>query len=427
MRFVINRLSVFSAAACLFAASGVYAEQDGPHLGGRIQAWAVGEQVDDEFRDSNRLFFFLKQGRLRVHGAKSGIKYNMQLGFAGSEAKVISRTGVSLNLLDFSADVPVTENSYIRIGQFKVPYGRERIADSGSLYFAERSLQRLAFNFDRDSGVSYNASHGDFHWALGIFTGGGRDVPERYLPEKLGVPLVALRLGLDTIGSDVNLIDPNSRKEGFSFFVNYAYTKDSLVGHSSVLNVDLDGKTLFTNSNWNPYIEKRNDKGELDQGELTHYGFDAAYQTGALFASLEYHAGKFKNTHGSIDLSATNLEFGYNMGDMDFALRYSSLTPDKNFAYSYTANSTTSTKTIVENSDAITEITPSFTYHLANRSAKFVFDLPYKMDVPVVTEPNYGSYVVTEQPDQVSNLSKDKASIERKSTMQARLLFQMSF
>src|SRR4029079_16721515 len=84
------------------------------------------------------------------------------------------------------------------------PYSRERLTDSGVLLFGDRSIQNEAFQVGRDVGATFYTQSGPLVAGLGIFTGGGRDVPTRYLPQTLGVPMVVLRAGFDGgIGEDV--------------------------------------------------------------------------------------------------------------------------------------------------------------------------------------------------------------------------------
>jgi hypothetical protein len=414
-----------SALACLGQAVQVHAsENSGPTVGGRLQIWGVGQRVKDSERSDNRLYLFVKQARLRVDGEKNSIGYNLQLGFAGSESVVISKTGVSLNLLDISANIPLGGNTYLKVGQFKVPYSREQLADSGYLLFSERSISRVAFDPRRDTGLALHTYQGNFAGTVGVFTGGGRDVPERYLPEKLGVPLLVGRFGYNTLDKDIFTVMPNERQDGMSFFVNGLYTKDSLIGHSTVLNVELDNKGLMTNANWNPYIAKK----PLKVGILTQYGADFAYRSGEVSVGAEYNMGKFSNSYGQIKLSSLMVQSAYSLANCDLGVQYSNFIPDSNFTYNYVdSKNVAKSAAIFEKTSPVHEVVPGLTYFFADRAARVVLDAPYLIGVPVTREPGIGTYVLTDHPDQVSILALAGGTVERQNVWQARLMLQMSF
>src|SRR5207249_4284767 len=114
--------------------------------------------------------------------------------------------------LDFSFDVPVykTESTWFKIGQFKVPYGRESINDEAQFQFVEHSIDFNGFNLGRDYGAALHTYHGKLAAAAGLFTGGSRDVPLRFLPEKLGIPMIVGRVGYnDGLDKDIFTVAQN--------------------------------------------------------------------------------------------------------------------------------------------------------------------------------------------------------------------------
>ncbi len=64
------------------------------------------------------------------------------------------RPAVSLSLLDFVFNMPLlgSQTTYLKVGQFKVPYGREQLAYEANLQFADRSINNLGFVVGRDVG-----------------------------------------------------------------------------------------------------------------------------------------------------------------------------------------------------------------------------------------------------------------------------------
>jgi hypothetical protein len=85
---------------------------------------------------------------------------------------------------------------------------------------------------------------------------------------------------------------------------------------------------------------------------------------------------------------------------------------------------------IVREGGPLKEITPSLTYHL-NRNVSVVADLPYLPDMLVFQENTIGSYVMSEQPDQVTVIKPGTTTgtcrVVRATVQQARLMVQLGF
>ncbi|HRY29335.1 MAG TPA: porin [Elusimicrobiota bacterium] len=396
------------------------------NLGGRMQLFGFGQQVHDPYRNDPRVYLFMKQARLQIWGHYEKYKYEVQLGFAGEEEVKAPSPGVSLNLMDYSFDIPLADATFLKVGQYKVPYGRERLEDSGYLQFADRSIQNLALRVGRDVGFAVHSYPGRLAWTAGVFTGGGRDVPERYLPQDLGVPMVVVRAGFnDGVDEDIyhsrqNDLDPQRTKT--AFFLNGLYMRDSLVGHSTVLNVKTSEKSLLVNSNWNPFVAQ----SPFDRGELVQGGGDAAVRTPlgpfALSAEVEGNFGRYTNAYGSLQTTGGRAQLGLYRNPVELSIRYAFVIPDSKFAYYDTA---TKKSYAITGHRAFQEVTPALTYYLKGRRSKIILDLPILVDVPVLTEKNVGSYVVTEQPDQTSVLKA--GSVDRQTVVEGRALFQVSF
>ena len=165
-------------------------------VGARLQLLGFGQVVDDAFRNDARMYLFLKQGRLSVSGHYGETLFKVQMALGGEAEIKAPNPGVSLDLLDLYADtqLPVLDLR-VRVGQFRTLYSRERLTDSAVLPFADRSIQNLAFRMGRDVGLALHGKSGPVVAGFGVFTGGGRDIPERYLPQNLGIPMVMLRAG----------------------------------------------------------------------------------------------------------------------------------------------------------------------------------------------------------------------------------------
>jgi hypothetical protein len=393
---------------------------------GRFQLMGLAQSVLDKVQSDKRLYLFLKQARLGIRSDYDDIKLNFQTAFGGEEIVASPSPGVSLQLLDFSADIPLSGSVRIKVGQFKVPYGREEFADGGSLSFGDRSIQYNAFVIGRDVGLSLYNTSGPLTGILGVFTGGGRDVPLRYLPEKLGFPMLTLRLGInDGYDGDVTDLKQTSydSPEGSAFFVNGMYIRDFRIGHSTVLNVKTIDKSMLLDPSWNPYIAAQ----PLDQGRFWQIGADAAVRRNAgadwtVSGEAELNHGAYHNMFGSIFLTGGRLQFAAAKKPYEIDLRYAFILPDKNLAY---VSSSHQSFPIMDDK-MVHEITLGITYFLKGDRLKLTADLPLLLQVPVMEDPVSGSYVLTQQPAQVSYLASG-GKVVRQNIVQGRMQLQYSF
>lgn len=415
-----------TAIVAVFTALGVFApsasgvqvvknEDVELNIGGLVQMYGFIEQMRDPYSNMPRLYLFQKINRMRISGSYQKVGFDLQLALGGEET--VKNLNTALSLLDYSADIPLSSDLKIKVGQFKVPYSRERMADSADLNYADRSINTLAFNVGRDVGFALHGKKGNITGAVGLFTGGGIDVPIRNLPQKIGIPLLSLRAGINkNLDKDIfgfNRVDFNAQDCRYAAYINAIYTKDSKVGHSSALGYKVNDKSLLVNSNWNPY--KTND------GVLQQAGADFSLQTplggSRLLVDAEINTGTYSSSLGSLNVSgglvSGNIFFSPAVG---IGLRYSVIIPDKNFAY-------TSTKLLKDNTP-IQEITPALTFNL-KRNIRIIFDAPIGIDIPVVQEKNNGTYNLMFQPDQASYVTSE--GITRETTLAGRMILQFMF
>lgn len=395
---------------------------------GSFQTLGFIQSVDDHKDYNTRLYLFLKQARFGVNGTYDDVKYEFQLALGGEDA-VKTSPAVGLSLLDLNAEIPVSGIFSVKAGQFKVPYSREEMANSRNLLFADRSIDNLAFKLGRDVGAAVYGKSGDFTGILGFFTGGGRDVPVSYLPENIGVPMTVVRVGLNH-NYDKNVFDlsqtANSTGNGWAFFINGLYVKDSKVGHSTAMNVKLADKSLLLNANWNPYISK----SPVVQGKLWQTGIDAAYrtvlsETGSLSGEVELNHGAFTNLYGTVQSTGGRAQAGIYEKPYELGVRYAFIRPDQNFAV--TANG--KTVNIFSSTDWIHQLTFAASYYLKGDRVKLTADIPVLFGVPVVNDPVSGAYVVTQQPDQVTYITSaapNTATIARQTVVSAQLQLQVA-
>lgn len=391
---------------------------------GRLQTLGILQNLKDNFRDNTRIYLYLKQARLGGKATYKNIDFDLQLAFGGEEEVKAPSPGVDLSLLDLSADIRLSKCLGIKVGQFKVPYGRENLTDEGYLQFTDLSVQYAGFKLGRDVGIALHSNSGTFTSTIGVFTAGGRDVPIRYIPIDLGFPMIVARIGLNDgldenlFGVKQNLVESTS---GYAFFINALYTKDSKVGHSTALNVKLGDKSLLVNPNWNPYIAK----APLGKSELWQIGADAAFRISGkekgLSAEAEVNYGSFKNGYGSLLIAGARAQGAFYANPFEIGFRYSFLRPDENFGVT---NSTGTVFQIVDNK-LIQEITAAVSYYLHGNRLKLTAEVPIGINVPVVTESNLGAYPLMQQQDQTTVIAQPNSKIERQTIFEARLQLQV--
>ena len=422
---------VVLAAATTAAASAVnVVDKDNVKLnvGGYLQAIGVAEHVPDLVRDEDRFYLFLKEARIRFDGTIDKVPFEVMLATGGED--ITPNTNAALGLLDFNFDLPLGEDYDVKIGQFHVPYGRERLTDDSTMSFGERSIENLGFAWNRDYGVALTTTKGNMTGTFAVMTGGGRDIPQRYLPEELGTPMLVTRFGYND-GLDKDIYHVTGRDTAPSaphkaFYVNALYIKDSSIGHSTVVNVRATDKNLLINGNYNPFIGK----APFSLSTIWQAGADAAYRApfagGAINVEGQVDISHFDNDYGTLRLTGGRVQLGYSRGKVDAGLRLAALRLDKKMAY--VANGVANR--IVREGGPLKEITPSLTYHLYP-NVSIVADLPYLPDMLVFQENGIGSYVMYEQPDQVTVIKPGTTTgtgrVIRANVLQARLMVQLGF
>ena len=82
-------------------------------------------------------------------------------------------------LLDLRFSLKATDKLQLRVGQWKVPYNRERVDSSGKQQFAERSIVTTWFTLDRQQGLNlygrlWKGRRADSWYNLGVYSATGR-------------------------------------------------------------------------------------------------------------------------------------------------------------------------------------------------------------------------------------------------------------
>ena len=445
------------AAAALLAvlAPGAFAQSVDPGIAvgnsdklsmnvfGRGQMLGVLENVADPVRNNDRVYLFMKESRMGLKGDYDGLfKYDVQMAYGGEDA---NGSNTDMSLLDFSADVPVAplgENTILKVGQFRVPFGREGLTDTGYMDFHDRSIASMADYQGRDYGLAIMGTKGNFTGTVGTFSGGGPNVPQRYLPENLGVPEVVARVGYnDGVDQDIYHVvqqDLNLNRTTKAAYLSALFTRDTAIGHSTPLLVHTNGApNLLINPDYNPYI---NNKGNNAVGSANTLPLGDMYQFEAdgvirhplgngqsVEGEVEGSWGGYQNTTGIVHIASARAQGDYQIGQYGIALRYALLSMDDKAGYIGTATGASGPTNYhgASMGEPIQEITPSLTWHVKGDNLKIVADLSIYPNCPTFLDPTLGMYAF---PDPTATNEDTVAGGTHRSTVsEARMMFQFMF
>ncbi|MDE2291685.1 MAG: hypothetical protein KGL53_06350 [Elusimicrobia bacterium] len=424
---------------------------------GRAQMIGVGEYVPDPVRDNQRVYLFLKQARLGFRGSyKDLFTYETQFAFGGEDA---NGSNTDLSLLDFVADVPLKplgDGVALKVGQFRVPFGRENLTDRGYMDFGDRSIASMATYQGRDYGLALLARRGPWTGTVGTFSAGGRDVPQRYLPERVGIPELVARVGYDDgVDQDVYHVvgeDRDLTRTTKAAYLSALYTHDTQIGHSTPLLVHTIDKNLLIDTNYNPYLNEGGPGGDtnagygghsvgsadaLQRGDMWDLGADAVVRHPlgggrAVEGEVEAAWGGYQNRFGVLHIAAARAQGDYQFGAFGVGLRYALLSMDKKSGYlnadpkptPATAKGATSVNARM--GQPIHELTPALAWHVRGNNLKVVADLPLYFDCPTFLDPSLGVYAFPD-PTAVDEVTVSGGATQRHTVAEARLLFQFLF
>lgn len=220
-------------------------------------------------RDFTEIYLFQNQNRLKLTGNLEGTLFKFENAM-GSEAYPGSNN--LYTLYEMNAEIPVgfLENTYVVAGLIRRPESvRDASFDENLLFAGESELSNLFFNAGYDTGVYLKTRQGSVDALLGVVQGVG-NLPERYIPEKLylPVPLIA-RFGFGNIEDSPDRIKQGgfAKVEETQWRVGAGgfWLADSLAGHGSLFGQMatqaeatkgpfVNGNYMFSKASFNPFL-----------------------------------------------------------------------------------------------------------------------------------------------------------------------------
>ena len=196
--------------------------------------------------------FQLRRARLMFSGHVFGKDnaFKFELAVSPKDIGLKSNGTISKSpLLDWYFNFGQLRDLNVRMGQYKVPYNRQRVVSSGNLQMVDRSLANGEFNLDRDVGVDIRSKDvgglGFLRYYAGVYMGEGHssysngDFGMMYLAR-----VEALPLGMYTDFSEAAFTRSSDAK--LSLGVAFAYLDEGKKNKGIIGSIPSDGGTTDT-------------------------------------------------------------------------------------------------------------------------------------------------------------------------------------
>lgn len=130
--------------------------------------------------------FQIRRARLQFkgHAFNEHNKMKVELAFSPRDLGVENGQMSNTPLLTWYFEFDYLRDLTVRMGQYKIPYSRQRVISSGDLQLVDRSLANDEFNEDRDIGLDLRSKDlfglgGYLRYYAGVYMGEGRDFGDR--------------------------------------------------------------------------------------------------------------------------------------------------------------------------------------------------------------------------------------------------------
>jgi phosphate-selective porin OprO/OprP len=270
-------------------------------------------------------YFMIRRARLQFSGNMFGEHNEFKAEFAFSP-RDISDEAVDFNgddvddsdivktspLLDWYQDFTYIRDLNVRVGQYKVPYSRQRVISSGNLQMVDRSSTANGeFTLDRDLGAEvfsedlFGIDLIQYH--AGVYIGEGRNTSNKTIGAGDQGLMYIGRLELMPFGSfkDYSEADlERSTKPGLSIGAAYAYLADApntrgILGSRITDDVwnyqNMTGDIMFKYAGFSLLSEVFMRTGEAESGAATSNGWGTMAQAGYL---LPHTAAELTGRYG---------------------------------------------------------------------------------------------------------------------------------
>jgi hypothetical protein len=231
----------------------VFSSRDGDFsmaIKSRIQLRYEAEQDGDADPKFEQVFM-VRRARLQIAGNFFGKhnKYKLQMALSPGDMQFGEFGAKNSPTFDAIAEFDYLRDFTISVGQFMVPFNRQRIVSSGNFELVDRSLGNNEFQLDRDIGIQANSNDlfglGKIRYLAAVFMGEGRDA---YHFSDTGLLYVG-RVEFLPFGDSTNRWDyeegdqEHVEKPRLSVGAAYAYDQKSVHDRGVVGNLPSDGGT----------------------------------------------------------------------------------------------------------------------------------------------------------------------------------------
>ncbi|KIG14371.1 FmdC precursor [Enhygromyxa salina] len=125
--------------------------------------------------------FMVRRARVQIagHVFSQHNKYKLQMALSPSDMNFGPNGAQRSPVLDAILTFDYLRDFTVTVGQFMVPFSRQRIVSSGDFELVDRSIAQAEFQLDRDIGVQISSNDvaglGRLRYLAGVFMGEGRD------------------------------------------------------------------------------------------------------------------------------------------------------------------------------------------------------------------------------------------------------------
>jgi len=130
--------------------------------------------------------FQIRRARVQFkgHAFNKHNKFKIELAFSPRDLSMKNGVPHRTPLLTWYLEFDYLRDLTVRVGQYKIPYSRQRVVSSGDLQLVDRSIANGEFNHDRDIGFDIRSKDlgglgGRLRYYLGVYMGEGRDFGDK--------------------------------------------------------------------------------------------------------------------------------------------------------------------------------------------------------------------------------------------------------